>query len=357
MPVPPISFQAKAFCIYVVNVKRILLILAAITFFATCASACSTFCYGTLFGKNYDWSIGNGLLIVNPANLTKASTIKNGAHWISKYGSITFNQYGREFPSGGMNQVGLVIELMWLDDTKYPRPDARPAVGTLEWIQFQLDNSRTVQEVLQNSETIRIESDIPLHFLAVDAQGGCATIEFLNGRLVSHSGKDLPVHALTNDTYEHSIEAWKEKREPYQNSLARFVRVANMLASAADNSDVDYAFSVLQKVAQPDFTKWSIVYDRKNLRIYFETADNPKRRFIDFADFDFSCTASAKMIDVNGNLEGDLKSKFSDYTAEENRALIFTSYRKVDFLSGIPDATLNQIAHHGEEARCIAERH
>jgi choloylglycine hydrolase len=28
--------------------------------------------------------------------------------WISKYGSITFNQYGREFPTGGMNEKGLV---------------------------------------------------------------------------------------------------------------------------------------------------------------------------------------------------------------------------------------------------------
>jgi choloylglycine hydrolase len=26
--------------------------------------------------------------------------------WTSRYGSITFNQYGREFPSGGINEKG-----------------------------------------------------------------------------------------------------------------------------------------------------------------------------------------------------------------------------------------------------------
>jgi Penicillin V acylase and related amidases len=43
--------------------------------------------------------------------------------WISKYGSITFNQSGREFPHGGINEKGLVIEQMWLDEAAYPEMD------------------------------------------------------------------------------------------------------------------------------------------------------------------------------------------------------------------------------------------
>jgi penicillin V acylase-like amidase (Ntn superfamily) len=31
---------------------------------------------------------------------------------------VTFNQYGRNFPSGGMNEAGLVIELMWLEGSR-----------------------------------------------------------------------------------------------------------------------------------------------------------------------------------------------------------------------------------------------
>ena len=40
-----------------------------------------------------------------------------------KYGAIFFNQFGREFPMGGMNEAGLVVELMWLDETVFPSPD------------------------------------------------------------------------------------------------------------------------------------------------------------------------------------------------------------------------------------------
>ena len=32
--------------------------------------------------------------------------------WESKYGSITFNPFCRDFPDGGMNEVGLYIEEM-----------------------------------------------------------------------------------------------------------------------------------------------------------------------------------------------------------------------------------------------------
>ena len=125
--------------------------------------ACTTFCLKSkgevLFGKNYDWMVGDGLVFVNKRGVAKTSTEEsNPAKWVSQYGSVTFNQYGRENPSGGMNEAGLVIELMWLDETQYPKVDSRPAVDVLEWIQYQLDNSATVEEVIKNSEKIRINS-------------------------------------------------------------------------------------------------------------------------------------------------------------------------------------------------------
>ncbi|MET0752601.1 MAG: linear amide C-N hydrolase, partial [Pyrinomonadaceae bacterium] len=126
------------------------------------AFACTTFCLKSnnevLFGRNYDWMIGDGLVFVNKRGVSKTSTKEeNPAKWISKYGSLTFNQYGRETPMGGMNEAGLVIELMWLDGTKYPAKDKRPALDVLEWIQYQLDTSATTEEVLKNIENVRIE--------------------------------------------------------------------------------------------------------------------------------------------------------------------------------------------------------
>src|SRR6185436_5175860 len=79
--------------------------------------------------------------------------------WVSKYGSITFNQYGKEFPTAGMNEKGLVVELMWLDGTHYPQKDQRPSVDVLQWIQYELDNSATVEQVIKTDATLRIKGD------------------------------------------------------------------------------------------------------------------------------------------------------------------------------------------------------
>lgn len=102
-------------------------------------------------GRNLDWDWEDGMIFINPRNVRKTAiviSLQDAAKWTSKYGSVTFNQLGREFPFGGMNEKGLVIENMWLDGTQYPQPDARPEVNMLQWIQYQLDNYSTVAEVV-----------------------------------------------------------------------------------------------------------------------------------------------------------------------------------------------------------------
>ena len=39
----------------------------------------------------------------------------------------------------GINEKGLMVSQMWLDETKYPPADTRPVIGILEWIQYNLD--------------------------------------------------------------------------------------------------------------------------------------------------------------------------------------------------------------------------
>ena len=86
------------------------------------ARACSTFVIedGTrrVFGKNYDWDVADGLVIVNKRGMAKRALIAGpagteaAAEWVSRYGSVTFNQYGRELPCGGMNEAGLVMPVL-----------------------------------------------------------------------------------------------------------------------------------------------------------------------------------------------------------------------------------------------------
>ena len=157
------------------------LLLALILAAAPAGYPCTTFCMTgggqTLFGRNYDFEIGQGYVMTNARGAAKTS-MAGTLRWTSAYGSVTFNQWGREFPMDGMNEAGLVIALMWLDETVYPRDD-RPALRVLEWIQYHLDNYGSVDELLANVERTRIAGGTPLHYLAADAGGDAAVIEYL----------------------------------------------------------------------------------------------------------------------------------------------------------------------------------
>ena len=89
-----------------------ILILLLLCFFGKTILACTTFCINKngqiVFGRNYDWVTGAGIVNTNQRGLFKTS-MKMGnegtASWISKYGSITFNQYGKEFPTGEIGRA------------------------------------------------------------------------------------------------------------------------------------------------------------------------------------------------------------------------------------------------------------
>jgi hypothetical protein len=90
--------------------KKNLLLLIGIILLALFAAPgnvfpCSTFVLrkgdGLLFGRNFDYFTGNGAVMVNPRGLAKTALVFPGekaASWIATFGSVTFNQVGREFP-------------------------------------------------------------------------------------------------------------------------------------------------------------------------------------------------------------------------------------------------------------------
>ena len=347
------------------KLRPLLLVLAAAAVFSADVLACTTFCLKNksevLFGKNYDWMIGDGAVFVNRRGVSKWSSLsneKNVAKWTSKYGSVTFNQYGWESPSGGMNEAGLVIELMWLDDTKYPDADRRPAIDVLEWIQYNLDTAATAEEVIANSEKVRIRSRVNLHYLVNDKQGNSAAIEFLNGKLTAHFGEKLPFPALANDTYERSLNYSRmAPAAKSESSLDRFTRASTgtmefAAASKTEKAAVDHAFAILDDVAQKNSTQWSIVYDQKRGKIYFKTRKAPEIKMVDMSAFDYSCSAPVKMFDMNAAGGGNVSRHFSTYTRTANRDLIERAFAGTDFLRSVPAAEKDGYAAFPEKFPC-----
>src|SRR5438067_1938354 len=109
--------------------RRAICLLAVLAFIPRPTRACTTFLVGDTVGKCYDWNMGQGLVLLNPRGLDKSampmSPTDRPARWHADHASLTFNQYGREMPNGGINEAGLVVEVMWLDETRLPPPDAR----------------------------------------------------------------------------------------------------------------------------------------------------------------------------------------------------------------------------------------
>ena len=353
------------------KMKKLLICIALVMSIQVKLYPCTTFCIHTenelVFGKNYDWSISFGYVFVNKKNVEKIAFVSKGtpAKWVSKYGSVTFNQFGREFPSGGMNEAGLVIELMWLEGTKFPEPDDRPVVGgILSWIQYQLDNSGTLEDVIASDKYIRItQNAVPVHYLVADKSGKCLSVEFLEGKMVYHTQETMPYSTLTNDTYERSLDNLKrydgfggnEQIVNEKSSLGRFVTACSMVKSykrVQGKSAVDYGFEILKTVDQGDYTKWSIVYDIKNANIYFKTNNNKKIKNISFSKLSFECGTEVKMLDMNSDFEGDINDKMTAYSYDINRKLIEDSYSNVDFLKEISTETKDKTAKYPEILKC-----
>ncbi len=341
--------------------KRFLMIAVVTSLFSNESRACTTFCFERgdtrVFGKNYDWDVEDGLVVVNKRGVTKtAFTEENPATWTSRFGSVTFNQYGREFPSGGINEKGLVIELMWLDETVYPEPDRRRALPTLQWIQYQLDNSATVDDVVASDAKVRIAEagSARIHFLIADASGAVASIEYLNGRMVSHRGKTLPFPVLTNDMYEVSV-TYARERDPNQpltgSSLDRFTRAARGLSPGGKDAVAD-AFVLLDQVAQDGYTQWSIVYDVGDKRAYFRTRLHRDVRFLDLDALDFACSTPVRVVDLNASYSGDSSQYLADYSLDANRKLVRAAFSETEFLRDVPAEAVEALARYPETATC-----
>lgn len=86
----------------------------------------------------------------------------NSLQWTSKYGSVVTSAF--EIAStDGMNEKGLVANLLWLPETEYPvRDQSKPGLAITAWVQYMLDNFATVDEAVAfiDENTFQVVSDL-----------------------------------------------------------------------------------------------------------------------------------------------------------------------------------------------------
>ena len=354
------------------SILAIFILILIFSFIHLTARACSVFCIDKgnelVVGRNYDWGFKEGLIILNKRNHQKTAFFywgensSNLATWTSRYGSITFNQYGRDIAFSGMNETGLVVSELWLNETRYPAEDSRASLSVDQYVQYILDNFSSVDQIIASDSLIRLRPTTndftKIHFIAVDSSGKSAVIEFIHGKMVYHTGDDMPVKALTNNTYDASLAYLKSGEIPSpgdNSSLSRFYRAstgAMHFNPGTSGPFIDYAFHILQRVAQGNRTKYSMVFDIKNRKVYFNTLANQNIQYFDFGRFDFSCNTISKVHNTNLDFTGDINDKFVDYTLSLNEELILKAWKDLGYTDVYPPA-LKIISAYPETFRCV----
>ncbi len=313
--------------------------LALILLLAMPAWPCTTFLMEhdgePLVGKSYDWDVADGLVITNRRGVQKKAFIMTTgdtpAEWISTYASVTFNQYGRELPNGGMNEAGLVVEIMWLNESEYPQQDDRPVLSELQWIQWALDSFADVSDLAAAAPQVRISPIYAnVHFLACSKDGACAAFEYVDGDLVITTGDAMVAKTLTNHPYGESV-AFLEQHTGFggtqeipqgSGSLERFVRASALAVASSSAAVPDVAFGILDSVAQSGYSQWNIVYQPAQDRIFFRTANATSIKTLDVAILFDDCRAPVQILDIDYATAGEASQAFTPYSHVENRDLI-----------------------------------
>ncbi len=321
--------------------------------------------------KSYDWTTGLGIVLSNPRGERISLPVGSNSpiSWEARFGSITFNQYGQFMPNGGINEAGLVIEVLWLDDTYYPELKDQIPINELQWVQYHLDVCESVEEVIASLSNFAI---VPvfgkLHYFVADKSGKTAIVEFLNGKAVVSEGNSLVCKVITNDSYSNSVSYLQSNYRigSQSSSLNRFVNAKEAVekiesgwnAKKDYKSIVDESFDALQKVWINGWTRWNIVYDINNGQIFFKTDAAQSIKHLDMKSFDFSAIAVPLFVNMNNFFSENIYAHFIPFNSDVNVELMVNSTRQ----TGVPikKSDMEKIAKYTETAeevkKIMAER-
>jgi len=303
-----------------------------------------------LTGRSMDWhgEIGTNLWVF-PRGMERHGEVGPASlEWTAEYGSVISSAYDIA-TSDGMNEAGLVANLLWLTEADYPAWDGdTPALSISVWTQYVLDNFATVAEAVENHrhEDFTVVSDeIPtedrfatLHLSLSDATGDSAIFEYIDGELQIHHGREYQV--MTNSPpfeQQRTLDQyWSEiggtVMLPGTNRPAdRFVRASFFVDAIPQTEDRRIAtasvFGAIRNVSvpygistpdQPEIssTRWRTVADHRNRRYYFESALSPSVFWLDLEDIDLAPDSGVRWLPLGANQENVFAGDVGDDLVE-----------------------------------------
>ena len=303
-----------------------------------------------LTGRTMDFSIDiPANLWIFPRGMERHGQVgPNSLRWVSRYGSIAASSWDIATPDG-MNEKGLVANMLWLVQSEYPSFDkegGETGLTIAAWAQYVLDNYATVNdavEALRKEDFVVVTDFIPgtdklttVHLSISDATGDSAILEYVDGKLVIHH--DSSYQVMTNDPlFEEQLAVssyWKSIPGttflPGSNRASdRFVRASYYINAIPQTSDpllsVASVFSVIRNVSVPygistegqphiSSTRWRVVADQKRLVYYFENVLTPNVFWVDLKYVNFSAGEPVRKLalDAGQVYAGNALEKFAE---------------------------------------------
>ncbi len=320
------------------------------------ADACTRFVYHgagdeVITGRSMDYKVDTGThLWTFPRGMKRNGEAgPQSLEWTSRYGSVIASAY--DFATtDGMNEAGLVANLLWLAESEYPeRNSGKPGLSISAWTQYMLDNFASVDEAvkaLANEPFTLVTDSAPgeqrmatLHLSLSDASGDSAIIEYIKGKQVIHHSREYKV--MTNSPiFEEQLALESYWRQiggtvmlPGTNRAAdRFARAAFYIDAIPKSTDpvesTASVFSVIRNVSVPygittpdqpniSSTRWRTVADQTRKLYYFESALTPNVFWVDLKKIDFSEGAGkVKRLDLGqyqrAIYSGEASAQFKD---------------------------------------------
>ncbi|QCC59094.1 linear amide C-N hydrolase [Natrinema thermotolerans] len=288
-----------------------------------------------LTGRSMDWhgEIGTNIWVF-PRGMERTGEVgPSSMEWTAEYGSVIASAYDIA-TTDGMNEAGLVANVLWLTESNYPEwDDETPGLSISLWAQYVLDNFATVAEAVENhrNEEFTVVSDeIPdegrfatLHLSISDATGDSAVLEYVDGELVIHHDREYQVmtnsppfdQQLALDAYWSAIGG--TVMLPGTNRPAdRFARASFYVDAIPQTEDRRTAtasvFGAIRNVSVPygistpnephiSSTRWRTVADHRDRRYYFESALSPNVFWLDLDEVEFETDAGVRSLSLGEN--------------------------------------------------------
>jgi choloylglycine hydrolase len=212
------------------------------------------------------------------------------------------------------------------------KKDPSPSINALSWIQYALSNYANVNEVIKGLQNYHIDTSkdalgainsfisfksMPVHFAIYDSKGDAAIIEFNNNKLeIFHNRRyNVMTNAPNLPSQLDNLEKTKKDKKYYSimslpggaASCNRFIRASFYIDTMTEPKNISQAISYMQsaingisvqsyddKSAKISYdtnawtTRWHVIYDLKNLAIYFEHDETGKKFYFQMKKYKFT---------------------------------------------------------------------